>query len=503
MERPWRQLTAFTKVKDGLTRKIKLLSLYTRSSKTSCLLPPGGIMEGVSDGQADPEDLKTIETELRETYRSTSPHVRGIVSEIIRRTATELADHFYRLMITQPGAHFYLDHETVNRKLHAALKQWLCEIFQRDLKDVESFTRRQMQVGWAHARIKIPEQLVSRGARELKQRINASLWATKLSREDLASAVHFVSIVFDLALDIMTRAYINRSERAARSDEAFRLFSLNQNLATERERQRAALAEWAQALFFELQIEASSPHIQPVAQSEFGLWVFHRATLLFDHSPEHNRLITIIADIDGTIESLKSSTKQEQVDRLRSIKKAIEEMNSLLGRLFDRSLDVQGARDPLTQLINRRYVDTVVSAEIATQKASRHPFSILLVEIDQFDQLRSRVGDTGADIVVQRTAQMIFDVTRSCDSVFSMGRETFLIVRIETELAAAKRFADEIAQRYTSTHFTVNGKTILNCSLNIGVVEYDGHPDPRDLVNRAQRALLDRKANRDLRPRPS
>ncbi|CAM5308938.1 Diguanylate cyclase DosC [Afipia felis] len=453
-------------------------------------------MQGVGDDPVRSEDLRAITTELKRLYRSTSPHARGIVSEIVKRTSTELADHFFRSIITQPGAHFYLDHETVNKKLHHGLKRWLDEVFQRDLKDVELFTRRQMQVGWAHARIKVPERLISRAARELKNSINASLWATKLAREDLASAVHFVSIMLDLALDIMTQAYIARSERNARSDEAFRLFSLNHNLATERERQRAALAEWAQTLFFELQIGSGILSIPPIAQSEFGLWVYHRANLLFDHSPEYNRLMSIVANTGASIEALQSFEHEERILRLRQIKNAIGEMNSLVGLLFDRSLDMQGARDPLTQLLNRKFVDTVISAEIETQKLSRHPFSALLIEIDRFNDLRARMGEVGADVIVQRTAQMIFDAAQSSDSVFSMGRETFLVIRVETELPAAQRFADEIAERYASTHFTVNGKTVLECSLSIGVVEYDGHPDPRELINRAQKALLKRRAGR-------
>ena len=193
-------------------------------------------MEGGREEQLNSEDMRTVEAELREIYRNTPSHVRDVVSEIVKRTGSEFADQFYRVMIVQPGAHFYLDHEAVSKKLRQSLKHWLADVFQRDIKDVELFTRRQMQVGWAHARIRIPEKLILRGARELKQTINGNLRATRLSREDLASAVQFVSTMFDLALDVMTRAYINRSERNVRSGEAFRLFSLNRNLAAERER---------------------------------------------------------------------------------------------------------------------------------------------------------------------------------------------------------------------------------------------------------------------------
>lgn len=300
------------------------------------------------------------------------------------------------------------------------MKHWLDELVQRDIVEAKSFTRTQMQAGWVHARIKVPEHLVSRGFRELKQNIGSSLRATRLSREELASAIQFISILLDLALDVMTCAYIARSERSARSDEAFRLFSVSQNLGTER--QRAALSEWAQSLFFELQMSHNLPSTPLLSQSDFGLWVFHRAILSLDHSTEYDRLVDVILDIDGAAELLRSSTSEDRVDQLRKIKGAIDEINSLMTLLFDRSLEAQGARDPLTQLLNRKFINTVISAEIAARRHSFHPFSTLLLEIDQFDDLRARLGEAEADVIVQRTAQLIFDTARMSDSVFSMGR---------------------------------------------------------------------------------
>lgn len=440
------------------------------------------------------EDLKTIETELRDLYRNTPSRVRTVVANSIKQISSDLVDRFYSTMSAQPGAHFFLDHETVNKKLRQALKHWLEETFQREQKDFQAFTRQHIQVGSVHARIKVPEHLVSRGIRELKRKIISNLSVTKLSREDLPLAILFVSTIFDLAFDAMTQAYINRSERNARSDEVFRLFALNQNLAAERERQRAALAEWAHTLLFELQIATDSHSIQAIARSEFGLWVFHRASLLFDRTTEYARLLDVIQDVDASVETLSASPPDARIDRLVHIKTAIGEMNSLVGLLFDRSLEAEGARDPLTQLLNRKFVETIISSEIGTQRLSHHPFSILLIEIRPFNDLRARLGEEGADVIVRRTAQMIFAASRSSDSVFSMGRELFLILQVETELAAARQFADQLADRYASTHFVVDGRTIFDCSLNIAVVEYDGHPDPKELISRAQHVLREQRS---------
>ncbi|ACI93923.1 putative ggdef family protein [Afipia carboxidovorans OM5] len=446
-----------------------------------------------SENLSASEEMEAIEAELKEVYRVTPSSVRTTVYDVIRRTSAEFTDQFYDVVINQPGAHFFLDHQLVNERLHRAMKEWLDDLFKRDGIEAKSFIRRQQQVGWVHARIKVPERLVSRGFRELKRNIIISLRGTRLSREDLSAAIYFVSALLDLGFDVMTCAYIDRSERSVRSDEAFRLFSLGQNLVTERERQRASLSEWAQSFFFTLQVGTSPLTFVPISQSDFGLWVFHRAILLFDRSSEYERLIDAIKNVEQISELVTFSPPQQRIDYLRKIKAAIGEINSLLALLFDNSLEAQGARDTLTQLLNRKFVNTVISAEITAQKVSTHPFSVLMIEIDRFDQLRSRLGETGGDIIVQRTAQLIFDSTRTSDSVFSMGRETFLVVYVEANLLAAKQLAKFITDRYATTHFSVNGETVLDCSLSVGVVEYDGHPDPRELVNRAQRVLLEEK----------
>ena len=109
------------------------------------------------------EDLKTIETELRDLYRNTPSRVRTVVANSIKQISADLVDRFYSTMSAQPGAHFFLDHDTVNKKLRQALKHWLEETFQREQKDFQAFTRHHIQVGSVHARIKVPEHLVSGG----------------------------------------------------------------------------------------------------------------------------------------------------------------------------------------------------------------------------------------------------------------------------------------------------------------------------------------------------
>jgi diguanylate cyclase len=147
-------------------------------------------------------------------------------------------------------------------------------------------------------------------------------------------------------------------------------------------------------------------------------------------------------------------------------------------------------------LLNRRYLRAAVSREVALRRRTRRPFSMIMLEISQFETLRARLGEAGADTVVQQTAAMLLNAVRSSDTVFSMGRETFLIIRVGTDGREAAVFARSIVESYAATHFSVDGQTILENTLNIGVIEYDGHPDPRRLVDQVANALRNEKVGK-------
>ena len=65
---------------------------------------------------------------------------------------------------------------------------------------------------------------------------------TAALRDALAEAIPYVHELIDLAIGTMNTAYASNANRMARSDEAYRLFFLSQNMKAERER-RAVITE--------------------------------------------------------------------------------------------------------------------------------------------------------------------------------------------------------------------------------------------------------------------
>lgn len=138
------------------------------------------------------------------------------------------------------------------------------------------------------------------GARILKNEIALRLRASDLDGMAASVATQYVCNLFDLAIEQMSRAFMRDVNRGARNDEAYRLFALGQNISTERERQRAALLEWSQAVLIGLHYRAPEQVLPRLAASEFGLWLHHKGGVLFS-APALRQIMEAVARLDDVV----------------------------------------------------------------------------------------------------------------------------------------------------------------------------------------------------------
>lgn len=437
---------------------------------------------------ADGVDLKELRRELQSVYSDYEREVRAVVGKLVAKASAGIVDRFWRGVLARPRARFYLDHAVVSARLHQALRLWLELLFPAAEPDLEAVLRLQSQAGSAHARIRVPAPLLMFGMRVLRQQLYEELTLLRLPPPALAQAHAYVAAALDVAFGMMTSSHLAQTDRNTRSDEALRLYSLGHDLPAERERQRANLAEWAQELFFAAQQGGEAFATMRLSQSEFGLWLAHRGSLLFSPFPEFKALMDALGQVDAML-ARAPPKPANRPESLRALKVLIERLAQMLSALFDRVAAINAARDPSTHLMSRRFLRPALSREIALQEKTPHPFCLVMFEIAHFAALRDRLGDSRAEAVIQQSASLIFNMARSSDTVFSLGRESFLLIRVESTEAEARDFAIMTAQAYGATHFSIDGLALQNNLLITAVVPYDGHPDPRYLIERAENAL--------------
>ncbi|WOB75642.1 diguanylate cyclase [Achromobacter xylosoxidans] len=433
-------------------------------------------------------------------YSSVDAYTRGQVAAVVSDSANELVDAFYSTLLADAEAGPRLSHEIVSTRLHKGMKGWLRGLLcVREQGDIAALMATQKKVGEVHARVHIPIHLVMAGARILKNEIAQRLRASDLDGMAASIATQYVCNLFDLAIEQMSRAFMRDINRGARNDEAYRLFALGQNISTERERQRAALLEWSQAVLIGLHYRAPEQVLPRLAASEFGLWLQHKGGVLFESAPALGQIIEAVARLDDVVlPRLLQGGPESLPDQVRELQELVARIKHLLNGLFDMVAEIESGSDPLTNVLNRRFLPSVIGREILIATREHSTFSVLLLDIDHFKAINDGHGHAGGDQVLRQFAEVVHQSCRSSDFVFRYGGEEFLVVLVDTAREAALAAAEKLGAEIRRHAFAIPEAGSLRITASIGVATFDGHPDYAYLIDRADKALYQAKqAGRD------
>lgn len=434
---------------------------------------------------------KTLSTEVMRS----SPAARQAISLIIGRDKAELAELFYAAMLADHEATAFLAPQTVQSRLKPGMMRWLETLFCCETAPAfEAAIAMQRHVGDVHARADIPVNLVARGMRLLKREIQNRLVDTELAREALVEAILLVDRLTDIAFEEMSAAFVRSHERSVRTDEAFRLFAAGQNIATERERQLGALLEWENRVFRALTTENDLSNLPELHASSFGLWLNHKASLMFNERLELHTLTEAVERIDlDLLPQLAEASGDLSRSLLRRMMQEAERIKFLLTEMFDRLADLEVGRDTLTQLLNRRFLASILKREIELCRRRHIGFAILMIDVDHFKRINDEYGHEIGDQVLQQIAMHLLNNARAGDFVFRYGGEEFLIVLAEVDQVLAMKAAEKLRKRVEEAELLLANDRRLRVTVSIGVAASDGHPDYERIVERADAALYQAK----------
>lgn len=421
--------------------------------------------------------------------------VEPVLQELSERHAADLANRFYDALLTEEEALTFLSSTLVEERLKASLVRWVIDLFRQSEDDGVTFREQQRKIGEVHARIRVPLRLVMHGASVLKLRLTGLLCETTLDRETLAVAIARVDGLIDEAIATMSEAYMQGSMRRAQVDESYRLFALGQDIAHERDGQVAALFEWLQGVLFQM-FQGGNVTPGTLSASPFGLWLTHRAGLIFDGSPSLKAIETLMARIDTDILPRVTTAHDEGAQMtppLAELQTAVQEVKFLINDLFHSVAGLENGRDPLTRALNRRFLPTILAREIALANSAGSPLSVMMLDVDHFKSINDNHGHSAGDLVLKQVAEIISDNIRLSDFVFRYGGEEFLIVLVETSIEDAEVVAERIRQQLASREMRLPAGGVLNVTASLGLAVYDRHPDYNQLIETADAALYQAK----------
>ncbi len=149
-------------------------------------------------------------------------------------------------------------------------------------------------------------------------------------------------------------------------------------------------------------------------------------------------------------------------------------------------------RDELTGLRNSSYYHDVVDLEIKRSHRYKTPFSLLMLDLDDFEKINNEYGREAGDLILHEVAVRISEKARSSDVVYRNGGDKYLVFLPNTDKAEASIVAERIKDFVLARACEYNDKTIV-FTLSVGVVTV-AHGDTADkLIDRADQAIFHAK----------
>jgi diguanylate cyclase (GGDEF)-like protein len=149
--------------------------------------------------------------------------------------------------------------------------------------------------------------------------------------------------------------------------------------------------------------------------------------------------------------------------------------------------------DGLTGLFVRRYFDARIEEEIERSRRYGTPFSVIMLDVDDFKNLNDTYGHLVGDRVLRAIANVIKAQMRGVDTAARYGGEEMAVILPRTEMVGAYNLAERIREAIAELRITTDDDPpralAVTASLGISAYPESKAQTGEDLVRRADRAL--------------
>jgi len=185
-----------------------------------------------------------------------------------------------------------------------------------------------------------------------------------------------------------------------------------------------------------------------------------------------------VSFIGGNISALRHELSQSR----KELRKSLEIIRDM------------AMHDDLTGFYNRRHLMERIEAEKNRSIRTGTVFSLAMLDIDHFKNINDTYGHQIGDSVLIDFSAIIRSVLRKTDFCGRYGGEEFLIVLTDTDLKAAKVFAERIRAKVEESSFAALGRN-SKVTVSIGLAESRKSENIEKTISRADEAMYKAKRN--------
>ena len=137
--------------------------------------------------------------------------------------------------------------------------------------------------------------------------------------------------------------------------------------------------------------------------------------------------------------------------------------------------------DGLTKLFVYRYFHLRLDQEIQRSRRYDQPFSLAMIDIDDFKNFNDVYGHQFGDEVLKIVARTIRNNTRAVDIAARYGGEEFVVIFPETSTDNALIASEKIRRGVADAKIVVESEKI-NVTVSIGLASFPWHAEEKDLL---------------------
>ena len=144
-----------------------------------------------------------------------------------------------------------------------------------------------------------------------------------------------------------------------------------------------------------------------------------------------------------------------RIEALSELARAKEELSATRVALAE-----QATTDPVTQTFTMGYMVKQGSAMYSYARRHKIPVAVMRLGLDEFEELRQRVGDAVADQILSAVAKLVNSRMRKEDCVARTGPAEFGIMSPSATAAAAEVFAQRLVVEIDAAKISWQGQTL-------------------------------------------
>ncbi|MGM0608684.1 MAG: diguanylate cyclase [Candidatus Muiribacteriota bacterium] len=213
-------------------------------------------------------------------------------------------------------------------------------------------------------------------------------------------------------------------------------------------------------------------------------------TLWRDEKIENIMCMPIKADkeIVGVINVVNKKNKNgfDEFD-LKLLQALVEHISTAISRT---SLYNETITDGLTGLYIKKYFYSRLEEEGYRAKRYGQSLSLLLIDIDDFEKLNTKLGTLDCDVILMHFGRIIKNNIRlNVDIPARLESDEFALILPETDYKKATFFADRLREKIEVFDFPTESGQKGKLTVSIGVAEFDSNQDLAKLIKNVDEAL--------------